>query len=221
MLLEYISFSVDNTNKQDNQYHQAGFHILLAAAKSSFDLTYCPCIAIFRREIPKAAMPTEPRSTHKKESSSGRGTSYGQVIEYIRGEAPKLQFLRQLQSVCGEITLLTISFFLDRLYLASYTHAPTASTPFPYPLSHDQTSSGASETQVAGKSGRPDQPHPIYFSVDKYLRYNSFYADFGPLHIGHAYRFSISLHEVLAASEKESRPIVFWSKADSKSKLAE
>ena len=47
--------------------------------------------------------------------------------------------------------------------------------------------------------------------------YNAFHADFGPLHIGHLYRFAVQLHEVLGQQESENRPVVFWSGADSRS----
>lgn len=59
---------------------------------------------------------------------------------------------------------------------------------------------------------------PEYFSVDKFLLYNAFHADFGPLHIGHLYRFAVMLHDVLGAAEAQKRPIVFWSAADARSR---
>jgi cell division cycle 14 len=51
--------------------------------------------------------------------------------------------------------------------------------------------------------------------MDTTLTYNAFHADFGPLHIGHLYRFAITLHEVL--SDNPGKIIVFWSAADSRS----
>ena len=48
--------------------------------------------------------------------------------------------------------------------------------------------------------------------------YNRFFADFGPLHIGHLYRFSVFLHEVLGHPTNEDRGVVFWSKPDSRSR---
>ena len=59
---------------------------------------------------------------------------------------------------------------------------------------------------------------PAYFSVDETLLYNRFHADFGPLHIGHLYRFAVELHEVLGNPDNEGRGVVFWSKADSRSR---
>ena len=59
---------------------------------------------------------------------------------------------------------------------------------------------------------------PVYFSIDNTLLYNAFHADFGPLHIGHLYRFAVQLHDVLGHPDNEHRPIVFWSGPDSRSK---
>lgn len=60
----------------------------------------------------------------------------------------------------------------------------------------------------------------MYFSIDKTLLYNAFHGDFGPLHIGHLYRFAVQLHEVLGDPANEDRAVVFWSNADSRSKTA-
>jgi cell division cycle 14 len=57
----------------------------------------------------------------------------------------------------------------------------------------------------------------VYFSVDKTLIYNAFHGDFGPLHVGHLYRFAVQLHEVLGDRKNEHRNVVFWSHADSRS----
>ena len=57
----------------------------------------------------------------------------------------------------------------------------------------------------------------MYFSIDDSLLYNAFHHDFGPLHIGHLYRFAVQLHDVLGDPENEGRGVVFWSKADSRS----
>lgn len=117
-------------------------------------------------------------------------TSYGQVIEYIQ----------------------------DRLYLASYTHAPDANTPFPYPRESRSPSKRSSKAQSGPAATGPKVHPPVYFSVDKQLLYNAFHADFGPLHIGHLYRFAVQLHEVLGDPKNEDRGVVFWSKADSRSR---
>lgn len=58
---------------------------------------------------------------------------------------------------------------------------------------------------------------PFYFSVDDSLLYNAFHHDFGPLHIGHLYRFALEFHEILGAKENKDRPVVFWSRADPRS----
>ncbi|KAF2867622.1 protein-tyrosine phosphatase-like protein [Massariosphaeria phaeospora] len=117
-------------------------------------------------------------------------TSYGQVIEYIQ----------------------------DRLYLASYTHPPDANTPFPYPRPTPSPSKRSSKPQPAPTSTGPKVHPPVYFTIDKTLLYNAFHADFGPLHIGHLYRFAVQLHEVLGDNANAERGVVFWSNADSRSR---
>jgi cell division cycle 14 len=116
-------------------------------------------------------------------------TSYGQVIEYIQ----------------------------DRLYLASYTHTPDAHTPFPYPKQSQSPSKRSSRHAAPTPTASKAQP-PVYFSIDKTLLYNAFHGDFGPLHIGHLYRFAVQLHEVLGDPANEDRAVVFWSNADSRSR---
>jgi cell division cycle 14 len=108
----------------------------------------------------------------------------------------------------------------DRLYLGSYTHAPNAHTPFPYPQKQP-TRSPAKRSSRAQMSTGPKVFPPVYFSIDKQLVYNAFHADFGPLHIGHLYRFAVTLHEVLADPANTDRGVVFWSEADSRSKMIE
>ena len=98
----------------------------------------------------------------------------------------------------------------DRLYIAAYTQPPTAETLFPY------TDSPAT-TRSPSKRGLLQRKQPFYFSVDDSLLYNAFHHDFGPLHIGHLYRFALYFHDVLAAPENKDRPIVFWSAADPRS----
>lgn len=120
------------------------------------------------------------------------------------------------------VTLTRVS---DRLYLASYLVAPTANTYFPYPdpalqLSPSKRSqkAGQGPSATPAVAAKPRNP-PYYFSVDESLPYNPFHHDFGPLHIGHLYRFALTFHDILAATENQDRPIVFWSKADSRSKF--
>ncbi len=64
---------------------------------------------------------------------------------------------------------------------------------------------------------RPAHKQPYYFTVDEALLYNAFHHDFGPLHIGHLYRFALYFHDILGAKENKDRPVVFWSKADPRS----
>lgn len=58
----------------------------------------------------------------------------------------------------------------------------------------------------------------MYFTVDDTLLYNSFHADFGPLHIGHLYRFAVQFHEILGDPSNGDRAVVFYSKTDSRSR---
>ena len=108
----------------------------------------------------------------------------------------------------------------DRLYLASYTQPPNENTPFPYPSdTRNSPSKRSSKAQsrpvpVASRS----RPSPIYFTVDDTLLYNAFHADFGPLHIGHLYRFAVQFHEILGDTANKDRAVVFWSKADARSR---
>ncbi|PGH35141.1 cell division cycle 14 [[Emmonsia] crescens] len=117
--------------------------------------------------------------------------SYGQAIEYIQ----------------------------DRLYLASYTHQPSEYAPFPYPAQPKSPSKRSSRATQGGTAaaGPKNQP-PVYFSVDDSLLYNAFHADFGPLHIGHLYRFAVHFHEILGDPANNDRAVVFWSKPDARSR---
>jgi cell division cycle 14 len=110
----------------------------------------------------------------------------------------------------------------DRLYLAAYVHAPTADTPFPYPEApapSPRKRAAAAAAAAAAQQASGSRKVPCYFSVDDILLYNAFHHDFGPLHIGHLYRFAIQFHDILAAKENKDRPIVFWSHADPRSML--
>ncbi|KAI9724655.1 MAG: cell division control protein 14 [Chrysothrix sp. TS-e1954] len=91
-----------------------------------------------------------------------------------------------------------------------------ANTPFPYPPRNE--SSTKKSKQPTPHTSRDESIIPIYFSVDKDLLYNAFCADFGPLHIGHLYRFAVVFHELLADDTHKGKPIVFWSHADSRSR---
>ena len=110
--------------------------------------------------------------------------------------------------------------YTDRLYLASYTTPPSADTLFPFPDPPSRRSpSKRSVKAVEGPSivSDRDRTPPCYFSIDDSLLYNAFHHDFGPLHIGHLYRFAVQFHDILGAPENKNRPVVFWSKADARS----
>ncbi|KAI0117389.1 phosphatases II [Daldinia grandis] len=114
-----------------------------------------------------------------------------------------------------------IEYIPDRLYLASYIHPPTADTVFPYSEPPTRSPSKRSQRAVDGPSpavSKSDRYPPYYFTVDDSLLYNAFHHDFGPLHIGHLYRFALHFHDVLGAKENQHRPIVFWSRADPRSR---
>lgn len=104
----------------------------------------------------------------------------------------------------------------DRIFLASYTHPPNEHTPFPWPAKSSQKSPSKRSSRPTPVEEEVVDLAPVYFSIDKYLVYNAFHADFGPLHIGHLYRYAVMLHELLGSAEAEKRPIVFWSGADSR-----
>ena len=174
---------------------------------------------------------------HSQLAEAPSTTSYGQVIEYIAGEPPLPRNTSSaaisvsigcavLQSsaidVSGQpISDMTILHVKDRLYLASYTHQPDENTPFPYPAAKQSRSPSkrSARAQQGPQAASQEKPPPIYFTIDNSLLYNAFHADFGPLHIGHLYRFAVMLHDVLAQQDSDSRPVVFWSHADSRSKL--
>lgn len=104
------------------------------------------------------------------------------------------------------------------MYLASYTHPPNENTPFPFPSAANQSPSKRfAKSPRLPQSGPAAQP-PVYFTIDDELLYNRFHADFGPFHIGHLYRFSVLLHDILGDPQNEHRGIVFWSRPDSRSR---
>ncbi|KAK4231808.1 tyrosine-protein phosphatase cdcA [Podospora fimiseda] len=111
-----------------------------------------------------------------------------------------------------------IEYIPDRLYLASYVEAPDANTLFPYPDPPPRSPTKRSQRNVEGPVQSHNQKQPYYFTVDDTLLYNAFHHDFGPLHIGHLYRFALQFHEILGAKENKDRPIVFWSRADPRSR---
>lgn len=114
----------------------------------------------------------------------------------------------------------SILTYTDRLYLASYITPPTAETLFPYPEPLMKSPSKRSQRAIEGPApvtSTKTRKQPYYFTVDDTLLYNAFHHDFGPLHIGHLYRFALQFHEILGAKENKDRPVVFWSMADPRS----
>ncbi|KAJ5550947.1 hypothetical protein N7461_005645 [Penicillium sp. DV-2018c] len=108
-----------------------------------------------------------------------------------------------------------IEYIQDRLYLASYDSAPSSRTPFPFHLDAPKSPSKRARPQPATPSKRRS---PVYFTIDDTLLYNAFHADFGPLHIGHLYRFAVLFHEILGDPANSDRPVVFYSKTDARSR---
>jgi cell division cycle 14 len=125
----------------------------------------------------------------------------------------------RLNHSAGALLVLTVR--IDRLYLASFTNPPNADTPFKYLERATQSPSKRSSKAQAGPTAAAKHVNPpVYFTIDKSLLYNAFHADFGPLHIGHLYRFAVQLHEVLGDPANEDRAVIFWSSADSRSTYA-
>ncbi|KAF5021245.1 hypothetical protein F66182_6714 [Fusarium sp. NRRL 66182] len=115
-----------------------------------------------------------------------------------------------------------IEYIPERLYLAAYLQPPTPETPFPYPEEPAPAPTPRKRSQRAAAGATPlaksTRPAPCYFTVDDTLLYNAFHHDFGPLHIGHLYRFAIQFHDILGAKQNRERPIVFYSAADPRSR---
>ncbi|KUI67841.1 Tyrosine-protein phosphatase cdcA [Cytospora mali] len=113
-----------------------------------------------------------------------------------------------------------IEYIPDRLYLASYIHPPNEDTLFPYPDPPARSPTKRSQRAGHGPQAVQKSNHraPYYFTVDDTLLYNNFHHDFGPFHIGHLYRFALQFHEILGDKENKDRPVVFWSRADPRSR---
>ncbi|CAK7202798.1 cell division control protein 14 [Sporothrix eucalyptigena] len=111
-----------------------------------------------------------------------------------------------------------IEYLPGRLYLGSYLSPPDADTLFPYGSNAPKSPSKRSRAAAAAVEATSPAPEPYYFTVDDSLLYNAFHHDFGPLHVGHLYRFALHFHEILAATETQQRPVVFWSRADPRSR---
>ncbi|KAM6481015.1 protein-tyrosine phosphatase-like protein [Trichoderma sp. SZMC 28011] len=110
-----------------------------------------------------------------------------------------------------------VEYIPDRLYLGAYVHPPTPDTPLPGTESPRKRASRYADGAAPAPLVTNRNP-PCYFTVDDTLLYNAFHHDFGPLHIGHLYRFAIKFHDILGAKENRDRPIVFYSAADPRSR---
>ncbi|TFB05495.1 Tyrosine-protein phosphatase cdcA [Trichoderma ghanense] len=110
-----------------------------------------------------------------------------------------------------------VEYIPDRLYLGAYVHPPTPDTPLPGSESPRKRASRYADGAAPAPLVTNRNP-PCYFTVDDTLLYNAFHHDFGPLHIGHLYRFAIKFHDILGAKENRDRPIVFYSAADPRSR---
>ncbi|KAH6610525.1 tyrosine-protein phosphatase CDC14 [Trichoderma cornu-damae] len=110
-----------------------------------------------------------------------------------------------------------VEYIPDRLYLGAYVHPPAPNTPLPGTESPRKRSSRYADGAAPAPLVTNRTP-PCYFTVDDTLLYNAFHHDFGPLHIGHLYRFAIKFHDILGAKENRDRPIVFYSAADPRSR---
>ncbi|KZF23662.1 phosphatases II [Xylona heveae TC161] len=128
----------------------------------------------------------------------------------------RLGMLPSFMTNCGQV----LEYIQDRLYLASYENPPDENTPFPYPKEKKSPGKRSKQTPVATPppAGSAKGHAPVYFTVDYTLYYNSFHADFGPLHIGHLYRFAVQLHDILGDPANSERPVVLWSSPDSRNR---
>lgn len=75
----------------------------------------------------------------------------------------------------------TIEFLRGRVYLGAYDFAPE------------------------------DNGEMVFFTVEDTIFYNSFHLDFGPMNIGHLYRFAVIFHEILNDPDNSSKAVVFYS----------
>ncbi|KAG5519268.1 hypothetical protein PMAC_001893 [Pneumocystis sp. 'macacae'] len=57
-----------------------------------------------------------------------------------------------------------------------------------------------------------------FFTIDDSLIYNPFHHDFGPLNIGHLYRFSLKMHEMLSDPVIREKPFILYSKNNNRSR---
>lgn len=80
----------------------------------------------------------------------------------------------------------TIEFLKGRVYLGAYDFTPD------------------------------DSDEIVFFTVEDSIFYNSFHLDFGPLNIGHLYRFAVIFHEILNNPDNADKAVVFYSSASSR-----
>ncbi|CAL9735444.1 tyrosine-protein phosphatase Cdc14p [Monosporozyma servazzii] len=80
----------------------------------------------------------------------------------------------------------TIEFLKGRVYLGAYDYTPD------------------------------DTDEIVFFTVEDTIFYNSFHLDFGPMNIGHLYRFAVIFHEILNDPENANKAVVFYSSASSR-----
>lgn len=75
----------------------------------------------------------------------------------------------------------TIEFLRGRVYLGAYDYSPQ------------------------------DTEEMVFFTVEDSIFYNSFHLDFGPMNIGHLYRFAVIFHEILNDPDNANKAVVFYS----------
>lgn len=75
----------------------------------------------------------------------------------------------------------TIEFLKGRVYLGAYDYNPQ------------------------------DTDEIVFFTVEDSIFYNSFHLDFGPMNIGHLYRFAVIFHEILNDPDNANKAVIFYS----------
>ncbi|CAG60577.1 uncharacterized protein GVI51_I08921 [Nakaseomyces glabratus] len=80
----------------------------------------------------------------------------------------------------------TIEFLRGRVYLGAYDYTPEATDEI------------------------------VFFTIEDSIFYNSFHLDFGPMNIGHLYRFAVIFHEILNDPENAQKAVVFYSSASTR-----
>lgn len=176
------------------------------------------------------------KNPHIESCSALEGVPLRRLATNLRFQFPNLHLLHQrplcitdksssTYRVCFELALTLaplcwLTSASDRIYLAAYTGVPDHNTPFPYPATPSRSPTKRSSRTPKKPASQPEpRVHPpCYFSIDDELPYNRFHADFGPLHMGHLYRFSLLLNYLLSEPNNQNRAIVLWSRPDSRSR---